>query len=184
MGSSPMDMDCEFDLESMPDDDLQSFSGSETSVSDDSHHEVSDDIKSSMPDLISHSLKTRLPGLISDALKDCLPQLLKESFTPFVLTISKSVSLWFVTLQQGLSKVLKIEMEQSISSKVSLGMQDVKNNINTQTKHLSKYYLSVQDMHSQLTGVRELLEAAVVMDDHAKGEKGKKEQRNENAQKD
>ncbi|GJR01563.1 hypothetical protein Tco_0524547 [Tanacetum coccineum] len=41
MGSRPMDMDTEFDLESMPDDDLQSLSGSETLVSGDSQHEVS-----------------------------------------------------------------------------------------------------------------------------------------------
>ncbi|GJZ22615.1 hypothetical protein Tco_0559654 [Tanacetum coccineum] len=207
MGSRPMDIDTEFDLESMPDDDLQSFSGSEILVSGDSQHEVSqsehtsweknasieflnlsshldhvceevsllhckveemessiaqkvsDYIKSYVPDLISHSLKSQLPGLLSKALKDCLPRLFKESLTNF-----------------GSSKVLKTEMGESIFLKVSLGMQDVRTDLNTQTKQLSKYYLDVQNMHSYLQEVKLLLEAAVIVDDHAEGETNQRDQ--------
>ncbi|GKD43063.1 hypothetical protein Tco_1267708 [Tanacetum coccineum] len=259
MSSGPMDMDAqtadsEFELESMPDDDLQSLSGFKTSVSDSSHdvshsehtswektasaefqslsghldhvceevsllyykveemessiaQKVSDDIKSSVPDLISHSLKAQLPGLLSDALKNCLPQLLKESLTPLIPSVSESVveeqaqlnkrvvkhmnrqfniahkakSLRFVTLQKALTKVLKTEMGDSISSKVSLGIQDVREDLISQTKHVSKYCLSVQDMHSQLQEVRSTLEVAVIVDDHAEGEKSKEGQMDENA---
>ncbi|GJX86665.1 hypothetical protein Tco_0337439 [Tanacetum coccineum] len=206
MDSGPINMDSEFELEYMPDDDLQSLLGFETPVSDDSRHEVSDAIESFVPDLISHSLNTQLPGPLSDALRDCLPQLLKESLTTFIPTVTKSVveeqaqfnkrvvkhmnrqfnishkaeSLRFISFHKALSNVLKTEMGASISSKVSLGMKDVITDLITQTKHLLKYCLSVQDMHSQLQEVRELLEAAVIMDDHAEREKSKKDQRDEN----
>ncbi|GKF68293.1 hypothetical protein Tco_0197972 [Tanacetum coccineum] len=122
MGSGPMNMDSqtadsECELKFMPDDDLQSLSSFETSVSDSSHDashsehtswektafaefqslsghldHVSDDIKSSVPDLISHSLKAQLPGLLSDALKNSLPQLLKESLTPLIPSVFESVA--------------------------------------------------------------------------------------------
>ncbi|GJW06292.1 hypothetical protein Tco_1568715 [Tanacetum coccineum] len=217
--SRPMDMDVqtaysEFELESIPDDDLQSLLGFKTSISDSSHdvshlehtswektasdefqslsehldhvfeevsllhykveemkssiaQKVSNDIKSSVPDLISHSPKAQLTGLLSDALKNYLCQLLKESLTtliPFALT-----------------KVLKTEIGDYISSKVSLGMQDVRKDLISQTKHLSKYCLSFQDMHSQLQEVRSTLEAAVIVDDHAEQEKSKECQMDENA---
>ncbi|GJX89709.1 hypothetical protein Tco_0341723 [Tanacetum coccineum] len=189
--SRPMNMDSqtvdfEFKLESMPDDNLQSLSGFETSISNSIHD---------------------LPGLLSDALKNSLPQLLKESLTPLIPSVSESVaeeqaqlnkrvvkhmnrqfniahkaeSLRFVTLQKALTKVLKTEMVDSISSKVRLGMQDVREDLISQTKHLSKYCLSVQDMHSQLQEVRRTLEAAVIMNDHAEGEKSKEGQMDENA---
>ncbi|GKF84433.1 hypothetical protein Tco_0249331, partial [Tanacetum coccineum] len=41
MASRPMDIDFKYELEYMPDDDLQSLLGFETPVSDDSRHEVS-----------------------------------------------------------------------------------------------------------------------------------------------
>ncbi|GJY61102.1 hypothetical protein Tco_0461759, partial [Tanacetum coccineum] len=72
-------------------------------------------------------------------------------------------------------------MGDSISSKVSLGIQDVREDLISQTKHLSKYCLSVQDMHSQLQEVKSTLEAAVIVDDHAEGEKSKEGQMDENA---
>nr|GEV56489.1 retrovirus-related Pol polyprotein from transposon TNT 1-94 [Tanacetum cinerariifolium] len=78
-------------------------------------------------------------------------------------------------VQKALTKVLKTEIEASVSSKVSLGMQDAINDLITQTKHLSNYCLSVQNMHSQLQEVRTLLEVAVIVDDHAEGEKSQKE---------
>ncbi|GKB87064.1 hypothetical protein Tco_0959336 [Tanacetum coccineum] len=66
----------------------------------------------------------------------------------------KAERLQFVTLQKALTKVLKIEMRDTISLKVSLGMQDE---------------------------VRRTLEAAVIVDDHAEGEKSKEGQMDENA---
>ncbi|GJR45139.1 retrovirus-related pol polyprotein from transposon TNT 1-94 [Tanacetum coccineum] len=120
MGSRPMNMDSqtadsEFELESMPDDDLQSISGFETSVSDSSHdvshlehtswekttfakfQSLSGNldhvcVESYVPNLISHSLKAQIPGLLFDALKTSLPQLLKESLTPLIPFVSESVA--------------------------------------------------------------------------------------------
>nr|GEU97917.1 hypothetical protein [Tanacetum cinerariifolium] len=60
----------------------------------------------------------------------------------------------FETPRSGVNKVLNIEMGASVSSK---------------------------DMHSRLQEVRSLLEAAVIVDDHAKEEKSQKGQMDENA---
>nr|GFA19310.1 hypothetical protein [Tanacetum cinerariifolium] len=212
VGSEPMDMDLqtadsEFELESMPDNDLQSLSGFETSVSDSSHdvshsehtswektkvkeikssiaQKVSNDIKSFVPDLISHSLKAQLPRLLSDALKNSLPQLLKQSLTPLIPFVSESVTKEQAQLNKRVVKHMNRQFNIAHKAeclRVSLGMQDVRDDLISQTKHLSKYCLSVQDMHSQLQEVRRTLKAAVIMDDHAKGEKSKKGQMDENA---
>nr|GFA19311.1 hypothetical protein [Tanacetum cinerariifolium] len=196
MGSEPMDMDLqtadsEFELESMPDNDLQSLSGFETSVSD-SSHDVSHSEHTSwektafaeFQNLISHSLKAQLPRLLSDALKNSLPQLLKESLTPLIPFVSESVTKEQAQLNKRVVKHMNRQFNiahKAESLRVSLGMQDVRDDLISQTKHLSKYFLSVQDMHSQLQEVRRTLEAAAIMDDHAKGEKSKKGQMDENA---
>nr|GEW50485.1 retrovirus-related Pol polyprotein from transposon TNT 1-94 [Tanacetum cinerariifolium] len=204
MGSGPMDMDSqtadfEFELESMSDDDLQSLLGFKTCVSYSRHldhvrkevsvlhykvkemessiaSKVFTDIKSFVPDLISHSLKAQLPGLLSDAGISSIEQTGCQHMNRQPNIAHKAESLRFVTLQKALTKVLKTEMGDSISLKVSLGMQDAREDLISQTKHLSKYCLSVQDMHSQLQKVKRTLEAAVIMDDHAEGEKSKERQ--------
>ncbi|GKD60765.1 hypothetical protein Tco_1298274, partial [Tanacetum coccineum] len=169
MGSGPMDIDFKYELESMPDDDLQSLLGFETPISDDSCHEVSHSEHTlwkktafaefqSLSAHLDHvceevsllhykveemesSIIQKLPGLLSDALKDCFPQLLRESLMTFVPTITESVAEEQAQFKkQALTKVLKTEMRESVSSKVS-------------------------------SEVREILEQAVIMNDHAEEEK-------------
>nr|GEV53333.1 hypothetical protein [Tanacetum cinerariifolium] len=53
-------------------------------------------------------------------------------------------------------------------------MKDVRDNLQTQTKHLTKYCSPVQDMQTQLE-VKDLLESAVIIDETNKGEKKKKD---------
>nr|GEV97249.1 hypothetical protein [Tanacetum cinerariifolium] len=106
----------EFELESMPDDDLQSLSGSETSVSDSSHD-------------VSHLEHTSWEKTASAEFQSLLGHLDH---------LCKVVSLLYYKVK---------EIESSIAQK--------------------------QDKRT--------LEAAVIMDDHAEGEKSKKGQMDENA---
>ncbi|GKB54233.1 hypothetical protein Tco_0904986, partial [Tanacetum coccineum] len=145
MGSEPMDMDSqtidsEFELESMPDDDLQSLSGFETSVSDSSHD-------------VSYSEHTSWEKT-TFAEFQCLSGHLDHVCEEVSLLHYKVKEMESSIAQKALSKVLKTEMRDSISLKVSLGMQDE---------------------------VRRTLEAVVIVDDHAEGEKSKEGQMAENA---
>ncbi|GJX30787.1 hypothetical protein Tco_0240642 [Tanacetum coccineum] len=90
---------------------------------------VSDEIKNSMPTLISNALQDQLPGLLTDTLKACLPSILKDSLPTqlhkaVVRPMNKQFNIYhttesehFVTLQKALTKVLKFEMGQSVTSK-------------------------------------------------------------------
>ncbi|GKD95628.1 hypothetical protein Tco_1379525, partial [Tanacetum coccineum] len=85
----------------------------------------------------------------------------KISFLNSLLMHSKNVSLpslkipyntaeseRFVTLQKVLTKVLNSEMGQSVTSKVHYGMQEVRDDMNSQSKYLGKYCLDVQSANS------------------------------------
>ncbi|GKE54448.1 hypothetical protein Tco_1489604, partial [Tanacetum coccineum] len=61
---------------------------------------ISDEIKSSLPAMITNALKEHLHGILSATLKDCLPLIVKESL--------------FVTLQKELSKVIKSEEAKKV----------------------------------------------------------------------
>ncbi|GJU01413.1 hypothetical protein Tco_1111751 [Tanacetum coccineum] len=88
----------------------------------------------------------------------------KISFLDSLLIHSKHV----------LTKVLKSEMGQSVTSKVHSGMQEVRS-LNSQSKNLGKYCLNVQSMQTQLNVIQGLLESTVIIDDTAEGEKNKKD---------
>ncbi|GJU26386.1 hypothetical protein Tco_1165007 [Tanacetum coccineum] len=153
------------------------------------------DVKSSIPALVTSALKEHLPTLIFESLKECLPQIIKEAVQSYIPSVSEQFAAKqtelnkkmvkkmnkqfniahtteihrFVTLQKELSKVLQSEIDKSVESKVSSGMEEVRDDLQTQTKHLTKYCLSVQDMQSQLQEVQHLLESAIVIDDIAGG---------------
>ncbi|GJW04945.1 hypothetical protein Tco_1563801 [Tanacetum coccineum] len=90
--SADIQEDSESDLQSMPDDDLRSISEFQATDSDDTHANevsqsaktsqddiafaerlISDEIKSSLPTMITNALQAQLPGVLSATLKDCLP---------------------------------------------------------------------------------------------------------------
>ncbi|GJW60396.1 reverse transcriptase domain-containing protein [Tanacetum coccineum] len=81
----------------------------------------------------------------------------------------------FVTLQKELSKVIKSKVVKKVQV---VGLEGLKEDLQSQTKHISKYCLSFQDMQTQLQDVKDLLESAVIINEFDEGEKKKK---NENA---
>ncbi|GJV32407.1 hypothetical protein Tco_1392807 [Tanacetum coccineum] len=188
--SAGIQEDSDSDLQSMPDDDLRSVSGFKAADSDDTHdNEVShsahtlqddiasakrlifDDIKSSLPAMITDALKEQLPRILLATLKDCLPLIVKESLQ----THNPAVSEQFVTLQKELSKVIKSEVAKNVQV---VGLEGVREDLQSQTKHISQYSSSFQDMQTQLQDVKDLLESAVIIDETAKG---KKKQKDKNA---
>ncbi|GKD22530.1 hypothetical protein Tco_1224233, partial [Tanacetum coccineum] len=156
---------------------------------------IYDEVNPSIPALVTSALKEHLPTLIFESLKECLPQIIKEAVQSYIPSVSEQFAAKqtelnkkmvkkmnkqfniahtteihrFVTLQKELSKVLQSEIDKSVESKVSSGMEEVRDDLQTQTKHLTKYCLSVQDMQSQLQEVQHLLESAIVIDDIAGG---------------
>ncbi|GJU49979.1 hypothetical protein Tco_1219534 [Tanacetum coccineum] len=81
----------------------------------------------------------------------------------------------FVTLQKELSKVIKSKVVKKVQV---VGLEGLREDLQSQTKHISKYCLSFQDMQTQLQDVKDLLESAVIINEFDEGEKKKK---NENA---
>nr|GEU59947.1 reverse transcriptase domain-containing protein [Tanacetum cinerariifolium] len=136
--------------------------------------QVSAEIKSSLPALITTAFKEQLPRLLSATLKECLPLIIQESLQTYILAFSEQVtdSSFF---KKNFPKVLKSETGQSVTSKVHLGMEEIRDDVNSQTKHLQKYCLSVMDRETQLQEVTDLFELAVIIDETAKGEKKKKD---------
>ncbi|GJX91245.1 hypothetical protein Tco_0344571 [Tanacetum coccineum] len=177
MGSEPMDMDSqtidsEFELESMPDDDLQSLSGFETSVSDSSHDVSYSEHTSwekttfaefqSLSGHLDHvceevsllhykvkEMEYSIAQKVSDDINPLLPQLLKESLTPF------------------------IPSESVAKEQAQLNKQVV--------KHMNRQFNIAHKAESLQFEVRRTLEAVVIVDDHAEGEKSKEGQMAENA---
>ncbi|GJS35680.1 retrovirus-related pol polyprotein from transposon TNT 1-94 [Tanacetum coccineum] len=107
---------------------------------------VSDQIKDHVPTLISNALQAQLPGLLTDALKECLPSILQDSLP--------------TQLRKALTSVLQYEMGQSVTSKVRSGMQEVRDDLNSQRKSLGKLCLEVQSMQNQLYVIQGLLQSA------------------------
>ncbi|GKC28532.1 hypothetical protein Tco_1035826, partial [Tanacetum coccineum] len=134
--------------------------------------QVSAEIKSSLPAFVNTALKEQLHGLLSATLKDCLPLIIKESLQTRIPASNR-----FVTLQKELSKVLKSKVAKSVIEKVQVvGLEGVREDLHSQTKHLTKYCLSFQNMQTQLLDVKDLLESVVIIDETAKGEKKKKDE--------
>ncbi|GJR60982.1 hypothetical protein Tco_1503144, partial [Tanacetum coccineum] len=66
-------------------------------------HQVSAEIKSSLPALVSTDLQEQLPGLLSATLKDCLPLIIQESLQSHIPASSKQ----FTKKQTKLNKKVK-----------------------------------------------------------------------------
>ncbi|GKE89767.1 hypothetical protein Tco_1567242 [Tanacetum coccineum] len=132
---------------------------------------VSDEIKSSLLAMITDALKEQLPGIISATLKDFLPLILNRQFN--ISHVAQSNR--FFTLQKELSKVIKSHVAKKIQV---VGLEGVREDLQSQTKHISLYSSSFQDMQTQLQDVKDLLESAVIIDETAKG---KKKQKDKNA---
>ncbi|GKC13097.1 retrovirus-related pol polyprotein from transposon TNT 1-94, partial [Tanacetum coccineum] len=113
---------------------------------------VSDEIKSSLPAIITNALKEQLPGILSATLKDCLPLILNRQFNISHVAQSKR----FVTLQKELSKVIKSEVAKKVQV---VRLEGVREDLQSQTKHISKYSSSFQNMQTQLQDVKDLLES-------------------------
>ncbi|GJR69355.1 hypothetical protein Tco_0015420 [Tanacetum coccineum] len=117
--------------------------------------------------------KYGLPGILSATLKECLPLIVKESlqthspaaseqFAETQTQLNKKVvkqlnrqfnishvaqSNKFVTLQRELSKVIKSEVAKKVQV---VRLEGVREDLQSQTKHISKYCSSFQDMQTQL----------------------------------
>ncbi|GJV95025.1 hypothetical protein Tco_1546602 [Tanacetum coccineum] len=116
---------------------------------------VSDEIQSSLPALVTNALKKQLPGILSATLKDCLPLLIKESLQTHIPATSEYNR--FVTLQKELSKVIKSEVAKKVQV---VGLDGVREDLQSQTMHISKYCSSFQNMQTQLQDVKDLLKSA------------------------
>ncbi|GJY68431.1 hypothetical protein Tco_0471413 [Tanacetum coccineum] len=136
--------------------------------------QVSAEIKSSLPALVNTALKEQLHGLLSATLKDCLPLIIKESLQTHIPAASKQL----VETQTQLNKkvVKHLKRQFNISHVQVVGLEGVREDLHSQTKHLTKYCLSFQNMQTQLLDVKDLLESVVIIDETAKGEKKKKDE--------
>nr|GEV18935.1 kinesin-like protein KIN-14C [Tanacetum cinerariifolium] len=158
--------DSDSDLKSIPDDDLRSISEFEAGDSDDTHNlkvsrseHISQDENASaerlsVPDHLDHiyeevsSLHSKLKDMQSSIVQQVSTEI--ESSLPALITTALTeqlLGLLLSTLKEclssiELSKVLKSEMGQSVTSKVCLGMEEVRDDISSQSKHqiLSECY--------------------------------------------
>nr|GEU78344.1 retrovirus-related Pol polyprotein from transposon TNT 1-94 [Tanacetum cinerariifolium] len=67
------------------------------------------------------------------------------------------------------------QKSRSVTKKVQVRTEEVRDNLQTQTKHFTKYCLSLHNMQTQLQDVKNLLESAVIIDETTEGEKKKKD---------
>nr|GEU60385.1 hypothetical protein [Tanacetum cinerariifolium] len=126
---------------------------------------VSEELKNLVPSLISNALQDQLSRLLTDSLKVYLPSILKDCLpTQLHKTVIKPInkqfnifhtteSEHFVTLQKALTKVLKSKMGQLVTSKVRSSMQEVRADLNSQSKSMRKFCLDVQMMQDQLNDI-------------------------------
>ncbi|GKC62397.1 hypothetical protein Tco_1094995 [Tanacetum coccineum] len=139
---------------------------------------VSDEIKSSLPAMITNALQEQLPGILSAVSKQFAEteaqlnkKVVKQLNRQFNIShIAQSNR--FVTLQKELSKVIKSEVAKKVQV---VGLEGVREDLQSQTKHISKYSSSFQDMQTQLQDVKDLLESAIIIDETVEGEKKQKD---------
>ncbi|GJW45470.1 retrovirus-related pol polyprotein from transposon TNT 1-94 [Tanacetum coccineum] len=74
--------------------------------------------------------------------------------------------------KRELSKVIKFEVAKKVQV---VGLEGVREDLQSQTKHISKYSSSFQDMYTLLRDVKDLLKLAVIIDETTKGEKKQKD---------
>ncbi|GJV86464.1 hypothetical protein Tco_1530402 [Tanacetum coccineum] len=73
----------------------------------------------------------------------------------------------FVFLQKELTKVLQSDMGKTIKSQVRSGIEDVREDLNTQKKQLTKYCLPIQDMQNTLQEGEQPLVSKVAIEEPA-----------------
>nr|GEW88203.1 hypothetical protein [Tanacetum cinerariifolium] len=167
-----------FDLHSMPDDELKSILEFKTTDSNNFHdndvstsnHIVQDDYAfAKRLTLITNSLKEQLPRIHSATLKDCLPLIIQESLQTRIPSASEQ----FSKTQTQLNK--KVVKQMNIQFNISHVAQS--NKFVTLQKELSKVIKSEVAKKVQVVGleglqdVKDLLESAVIIDETVEGEK-------------
>ncbi|GJV99819.1 retrovirus-related pol polyprotein from transposon TNT 1-94 [Tanacetum coccineum] len=134
---------------------------------------VSDKINYSqglLPLIVKESLQTYHPA-VSKQFTETQAQLNKKVVKQLnrqfnIIHVAQSNR--FVTLQKELSKVIKSEVAKKVQV---VGLEGVREDLQSQTKHISKFSSSFQDMQTQLQDVKDLLESAVIIDETAEGGK-------------
>nr|GEU70918.1 hypothetical protein [Tanacetum cinerariifolium] len=125
-------------------------------------HSKHGDMESSIIRQVSAQIKSSLPALVTTALNE-------QQFNIFHVSQSDI----FACLETKLSKTLKSNMGQSVTSLVQSGMQEVKDDLNSQAKSLKTLCKDVQDMQTQLNEIQSLLESAMIIDDTPEGRRTK-----------
>ncbi|GJW04087.1 hypothetical protein Tco_1562943 [Tanacetum coccineum] len=183
----------------MPDDDLSSVSGFEAADSDDTNdnevshsahtsHDIASAERLSIPDHLDH-IFVKKSAIFIQGLEIWSLLLFKQSLmkSKTQAQLNKKVvkqlnrqfnishvsqSNRFVTLQKELSKVIKSEVAKKVQV---VRLEGVREDLQSQTKHISKYSSSFQDMQTQPRDVKDLLESAVIINETAEGEKKQKD---------
>ncbi|GJV22917.1 retrovirus-related pol polyprotein from transposon TNT 1-94, partial [Tanacetum coccineum] len=119
---------------------------------------VFDEIKSSLPAMITNALKEQLPGILSATLKDCLPLIVNKSLQTHNLAISEQFA--ETQAQQNKKVVKQLNRQFNISHVQVVRLEGVREDLQSQTKHISKFSSSFQDIQTQLQDVKDLLELA------------------------
>ncbi|GKB64338.1 hypothetical protein Tco_0920524 [Tanacetum coccineum] len=185
--SAGIQEDYNSDLQSIPDDDLRSVSRFQATDSDDTYqNEVSHSVHTSQDDIASVErlsildhldhiceevsyLYSRLGNIESSIVQtDCLPLIVKESLQTYNLAVSEQ----FAEIQKELSKVIKSKVAKKVQV---VGLNGVHEDLQSQTKHISKYSSSFQDIQTQLQEVKDLLKSVVIIDETVDGEKKQKD---------
>ncbi|GJY56423.1 hypothetical protein Tco_0455538 [Tanacetum coccineum] len=123
--------------------------------------------------MITNALKEQLPGILSATLKDCLPLIVNKSLQTHNLAISEQFA--ETQAQQNKKVVKQLNRQFNISHVQVVRLEGVREDLQSQTKHISKFSSSFQDIQTQLQDVKDLLKSAVIIDETAKGEKKQKD---------
>nr|GEV53425.1 retrovirus-related Pol polyprotein from transposon TNT 1-94 [Tanacetum cinerariifolium] len=115
-----------------------------------------------VPTLITNAIKDQLPGLLSEVLKQCRLSILQESLQSQIPSVTEK----FAETQSQLNKkkeltnALQSKISKLVESKVSSEMEDVRDALQTQSKHIQSYCQGFQTMQSQLLDITDLLQLA------------------------
>ncbi|GJU01715.1 hypothetical protein Tco_1112053 [Tanacetum coccineum] len=123
-------------------------------------------MESSIIQIVSYEIKSSLPAMITNALKEQLPGILSAVSEQFAETQAQ------LNKKKELSKVIKSEVAKEVQV---VELEGVYEDLQSQTKHISKYSSSFQDMQTHLRDVKDLLETAVIIVKTDEGEKKQKD---------
>nr|GEW00544.1 retrovirus-related Pol polyprotein from transposon TNT 1-94 [Tanacetum cinerariifolium] len=172
----------DLELSDMPDDDIRSVSEFENvdsnaefdhEVSHSDYHKEDLHVDESYASVGLQAITEKFAETQSQLKKKVMKNIKKQ------FNIAHTVeSLRFVTLLKELTNALQSDISKSVESKVSSEMEDVRDALQTQSKHLQSYCQGFQTMQSQLLDITDLLQLAFITNITAKGEN---EEKNENA---